>query len=109
MCYDIAEGIKRARKELNMSQAELAKKLGISKESLSRYEKGKSIPGMDIIIKLAEYTNHTTDEILRLKRYDIKTLNNLEKTFEIEITSKENASRKPKNSHHEAMAPSQSE
>ena len=85
MCYDIAGGIKRARKELNMTQAELAKKLGISKESLSRYEKGKSIPGMDIIIKLADYTNHTTDEILRLRRYDVKSLNNAVIIFEKEF------------------------
>lgn len=86
MCYDICGGIKKARKELNMTQAQLAEKLGISKETLSRYEQGKTIPGMDVIIKLADYTNHSADEILRLRRYDVKTLNdNIEKKFKKEF------------------------
>jgi len=44
-----AEFIKKARKELGLSQVELAKKLGFSQNTISDWEKGKYEPKIIVI------------------------------------------------------------
>jgi transcriptional regulator with XRE-family HTH domain len=57
----LAEKIKKIRKEKGMSQAELAKKIGINIRMISLYESGKSTPSMETIQKLASLFGVTTD------------------------------------------------
>lgn len=50
----IGEKIKNKRKELNLTQEYLAKELNISRQAVSKWEKGLSDPSMDNLVKLSE-------------------------------------------------------
>lgn len=50
----IGEKIKNKRKELNLTQEYLADELKISRQAVSKWEKGLSEPSMDNLIKLSE-------------------------------------------------------
>lgn len=52
--YEAIEQIIRARKEQNITQAELAKKVGTQKSNISRLESGNYNPSLDFLIKVAE-------------------------------------------------------
>jgi transcriptional regulator with XRE-family HTH domain len=52
---DFSERLRYRREELGLSRLDFAKKLGLTNPSqISRYESGKSIPGGQILIKIAE-------------------------------------------------------
>jgi transcriptional regulator with XRE-family HTH domain len=65
--------IKFLREEFHMSQKELAKKLSLSEGSISLYEKEERKPSLEVLIKLSEIFNCSTDYILGLsdKRSEI--------------------------------------
>lgn len=50
----IGDKIKNKRKELNLTQEYLAKELNISRQAVSKWEKGLSEPSMDNLVKLSE-------------------------------------------------------
>lgn len=50
----IGEKIKIRRKELNMTQKQLAEAVGITEATLSRYENNQRIPSAEILKKIAE-------------------------------------------------------
>ncbi len=52
--YEAIEQIIRARKEQNITQAELAKRVGIQKSNISRLESGNYNPSLDFLAKIAE-------------------------------------------------------
>lgn len=59
----IAENITRRRKELNMTQRELAEKLNVSDKTVSRWETGKQIPDALLMPELAKSLNMGLDEL----------------------------------------------
>lgn len=59
----IAENISRRRKELGMTQRELAEKLNISDKTLSRWETDKQIPDALMIPEIAKALNISISEI----------------------------------------------
>lgn len=59
----IAENITRRRKELNMTQRELAEKLDISDKTVSRWEIGNQIPDALMMPKLAEILKISINEL----------------------------------------------
>ena len=52
--YEIIEQIIKARKNQNMTQSELAKRVGTQKSNISRFESGNYNPSLDFIIKIAQ-------------------------------------------------------
>lgn len=52
--YEAIEQIVRARKEQNVTQAELAKRVGTRKSNISRLESGNYNPSLDFLSKVAE-------------------------------------------------------
>ena len=52
------------RKINNMSQEDLASQIGVSRQTLSKYETGENDIPTQILIKLADYYNTTTDYLL---------------------------------------------
>lgn len=52
--YEAIEQIIRARKEQNMTQSELAKRVGTQKSNISRLESGNYNPSLDFLTKVAE-------------------------------------------------------
>lgn len=57
--YEAIAQIIRARKEQNMTQAELAKKVGTQKSNISRLESGNYNPSLDFLVKVAESLGKT--------------------------------------------------
>lgn len=57
--------IKTKRKRLDMSQEDLAKKLGISQPAVAQWESGVSRPNISLLPKLAEVLECTVDELLK--------------------------------------------
>ena len=56
--------LKNLRKEKNLSQAELAEKLGVSNRSISRWENGMTMPDFDLLIEVADFYEVDVREIL---------------------------------------------
>lgn len=52
--YETIGQIIKARKEQNITQAELAKRVGTQKSNISRLESGNYNPTLDLLIKIAE-------------------------------------------------------
>ncbi|MGB0938582.1 MAG: helix-turn-helix domain-containing protein [Colwellia sp.] len=61
----LASKITRLRKQLGWSQEELAHKMDISRQSVSKWESTNSIPDLNKIIKLAEIFSVSTDYLLK--------------------------------------------
>lgn len=62
---DIADRIQRSRKAKGMSQEALADLLGVSRQAVSKWESGQSIPDMEKIILLSDHFGTTTDFLLK--------------------------------------------
>lgn len=60
-----AEKLKKERKEKGWSQEELAEKLFVSRQSVSKWENGQNYPSIEIIIKLSDLFGVAIDELLR--------------------------------------------
>ncbi|MBD5483838.1 MAG: helix-turn-helix transcriptional regulator [Lachnospiraceae bacterium] len=60
------ENIKQLRMARNLSQADLAKALGVTKQSISNWENNNIQPSIDMVIHLAEYFSVSTDYLLGL-------------------------------------------
>ncbi|MBR6532011.1 MAG: helix-turn-helix transcriptional regulator, partial [Clostridia bacterium] len=61
----ISEKISALRRECGMSQDELAEKLDVSRQSVSKWESGKTLPDSDKVLALAELFGVSTDFLLR--------------------------------------------
>jgi len=61
----IGQNLKFLRKRKEISQEEMAKKLGIPRSSYSGYENGVAEPPFDLLIKLADSLNISLDILLR--------------------------------------------
>lgn len=70
---NISERLFNLRKEKNLSQEELANVLGVSRQTISKWETGESNPDFDKIIPLCEFYGITSDELLSGKKDIIET------------------------------------
>lgn len=61
----LADKIINLRKKNGWSQEELAEKLGVTRQSVSKYEGAQSIPDLDKILKLSELFGVTTDYLIK--------------------------------------------
>lgn len=64
----IGKSIKTYRERNKLSQAELAKRIGVSQRNVSYYEKGEHIPPADMLKKLANIFNVSVDELLGIEK-----------------------------------------
>ena len=62
----VAERISELREQQNMTQAELAKRLGITRSSVNAWEQGISVPSTQYIVELAALFGVSTDFLLGL-------------------------------------------
>lgn len=60
----VSERIKELRTTKKLTQSELALKVGLSYIQVGRYETGKSAPSAEVLNKLADALNTTTDYIM---------------------------------------------
>lgn len=61
----LADKIIRLRKRFGMSQEELAERMSVSRQAVSKWESGGAIPDLDKILKLGELFGVTTDYLLK--------------------------------------------
>ena len=80
LTLQLSEKIKYLRTQLNLSQEELAKKMGLDRKQINRYEKNAVKPSIDTIVKLADAFKVRIDFLLR---------ENEEEFEDIEIKDKE--------------------
>ena len=60
----IGKFIASKRKEQNLTQAQLAEKLGITDRAVSKWETGKSLPDASIMLELCEMLGITVNDLL---------------------------------------------
>lgn len=72
----IGENIKRLRRERDLTQEEMAAHLGISFQSISKWERGDGYPDITMLPTLSNYFNISVDELIGIseieksKKYD---------------------------------------
>ena len=57
--------IQTIRKNLGISQYDIANELGIDRSTVAKWETGKALPRAEVLVKLAAVLHCTVDEILR--------------------------------------------
>jgi transcriptional regulator with XRE-family HTH domain len=62
---NIGEKIQTLRKQNEISQEQLAEKLNITRQAVSKWETGESLPDIENIVQLSNIFNVTADELLR--------------------------------------------
>ncbi|WP_203333396.1 helix-turn-helix domain-containing protein [Planococcus beigongshangi] len=62
------ERVKTERERKGWSQTELAEKIHVSRQSVSKWETGKSLPSIEVLIDLSDLFGITIDEMLRSDR-----------------------------------------
>jgi len=60
----IGKKIQEHREKNGLSQEALAEKIGVSRQSISKWELGQALPEVDKIVALSRLFNTTTDELL---------------------------------------------
>ena len=60
----LAENLKVLRKRKGFSQEELAVRINVVRQTVSKWEKGLSVPDADALVKLAEVLGVSTSELL---------------------------------------------
>lgn len=61
----IADTVQQLRKAKGLSQEQLAEQLGVSRQAVSKWESGQSIPELDKIILMSDFFETTTDYLLK--------------------------------------------
>lgn len=59
-----AENVKRLREQKELSQAEIAKMLGVSQPAIAQYETGIKIPSIIVAVKLARILGVTCEQLV---------------------------------------------
>lgn len=70
----IGKRIAKYRKEKGMTQEELASRMGVSGQAVSKWETDASCPDISILPQLCSVLGITTDELLTGKTNDVKML-----------------------------------
>ena len=62
---EFSEKVAALRRQKNWSQEELAEKLGVTRQSVSKWESAQSMPDLDKIVQLSELLGVSTDYLLK--------------------------------------------
>ena len=89
------EKIYEYRKLNRWSQEELADKLDVSRQTVSKWEVGKAVPELEKLIKLAELFKITVDELVKdnieiTSKEEFDNANNLDKSDEEKLKEENN-------------------
>ncbi|MDE7263028.1 MAG: helix-turn-helix domain-containing protein [Anaeroplasmataceae bacterium] len=84
---EVGQYIKRKRTDLGLTQKDIADKLHISFQAVSKWEVGETLPDSSILLDLADILKTTVDNILNggtvvAKRYKKISVENVVKGFE---------------------------
>lgn len=62
---NIAQRIQKLRKQSGLSQEQLAEKLGVSRQAVSKWESEQSVPDIDKLAQLSELFGVSTDHLIK--------------------------------------------
>ena len=65
---DLGKNLKAARMTANLTQVQLADKLGVRQKDISRWENGSISPGAESLRELCIALGASSDEILEIRR-----------------------------------------
>ena len=89
----IGEFIASSRKAKNLTQAALAEKIGITDRAVSKWERGKGLPEVSLMLALCEILEITVNELLSGEKFDME---NNEKNEQIMLDMAKEIERKNK-------------
>ena len=95
----LKENIKSIRKSKGLSQEELAIKLNVVRQTVSKWEQGLSVPDAEILIKLAEVLDTTVSTLLgekisESKVDDLKAISEKLEVINLQLLQRKNERRK---------------
>ena len=82
----IGERIKRERLNKGFTQEELGKLVGVSPSAICGYETGKKVPTLNILVRLANVFDTSTDYFLGR---DVKVFFDVEETYSVMIAKED--------------------
>ena len=83
------ERITQLRRQLNISQDELAKKIDVSRTIIGNYERNTNLPSIDVIVKLARVFNVSVDYLIREGNFSAFDKDNHKHIEEIDTVTKQ--------------------
>lgn len=84
---NFGEKLKKLRTGQNLTQQQLAARLGVQKSVVSYYESGERSPSTDVLIKLASVFHTTVDYLLDVKRERVIDVSGLTESDIAAVTS----------------------
>ena len=95
----LKENIRTLRKSKGLSQEELAIKLNVVRQTVSKWEQGLSVPDAEILIKLAEVLDTTVSTLLgekisESKVDDLKAISEKLEVINLQLLQRKNERRK---------------
>lgn len=76
MILKVAERIHELRDKHNITQAALARRMGVTRSSVNAWEMGISLPSTDNLVQLSEIFHTSTDYLLGLSSTETISLEN---------------------------------
>ena len=68
MVFSLSENIRQLRISRGMNQVELAKRIGVTKQCVSNWENDNVLPSVEMLVKIADVFNVSTDHLLGRER-----------------------------------------
>lgn len=90
---NIGDKLIQLRKQNNLSQSELADKIGASRTIIGNYERNTNTPSIEMILKIATVFNVSVDYLLGegvLSQYDKDVLKRIDDIEKLDDTTKNN-------------------
>lgn len=90
----LAEKIQDLRKKNGLSQEQLADKLGISRQAISKWESEQSVPDIDKIVLLSNFFDVSTDYLLKnadeveVQSEEVKETQNYSVVIDVKMSKK---------------------
>lgn len=84
---EIGKTIQDLRKRKGLSQEELAEKIDVSRQAVSKWENGSSVPDVEKIIALSNFFQVSTDYMLKGKETEKNIKENFAKIFTVAATA----------------------
>lgn len=81
---EFADKLQKFRKEKGMSQENLAAIIGVSRQSVSKWESGQAYPELDKIIALSELFNVTVDNLVKDTPSSTESAENVERILYVD-------------------------
>lgn len=75
--FSLADRIKSLRERSELTQAEIARRLGVSRSGVNAWEMGLSVPSTQYIVELARNFGVSTDYLLGMKETSTIPVNGL--------------------------------